>query len=555
MNAIACLASDINSLETASREQFEPFFFEAARVQGIIRALIDACLGQQEGIQRDGAPLFEYPLLSEGKGQEGGPDREIQPLSSAVNNVNITLSSLQINSLAGTLGEVFSGFASQTAALADIYNPLQTPEVRPGMVTGRTETGTFLEKLSRSASVLHSLESVRTDLTRTLFSQKSTMNGIPVPESRKQSGTLPPYSRTGELLPVPAQTGTSRGEPGRTEHYPEPPGTMFTTLHGMLQKSERMADIPFPGTVPMGHPPLPHAAGPGREITAPEYQGMQKKTSRRTAGSPHPAPGTSIIEIPSLVPAGALNLRSEMATVNAARLSEGIARLSGGETTQPDLPFGSEGVPSSAIRLSRGTGPSSPAVSVPNAFEKIAQYLTHSSDIHQQLTKPLSGGMPVSGPGPGIFSVPLPFAGSDAGGGVFPGFILQGKDIRSAEDNPVMNLAVSMVTGDVMRRVNLFPHSATGNSPLPGMFLGSTLSGTVPVSSLYSLERALPLYAGSRGETAFPATGGSTTVHFQNTFNITVTTTTKGDETELRELGRKIGVILSDEMKRYGGLR
>jgi hypothetical protein len=532
VNAVARLARDMICLDLKSCEQFELFFFEAARIGRIIRALIDACLGLQDEIQRAGAPLFEYPLIPEGEGQEGRADREAVSPSSTQNIVTIALTSLQAGSLGGALGEAFGGFASQTAALADVYNPLQTPEVPSGTLTGRAEDGTVLEKLTRSASVLQNLKSVRTDLARTLVSQKSTMTGFS----------------------IPAHTGTSRGDPGLTEKYPEPLDTMFTTLHGMLQRSERMADIPFPATVPLGHPPLPPAAGPGREIPAPQYQGLQEKPLRRTGGSPYKAPGTGIIEVPSLVPAGVLTLRTETATANAARLSEGIARLSGGGTAQPDLPSGSDGVPSSVIRLSRGTDSSSPLVSIPGAFEKIAQYLTYSSDIRQQLMAPLSGGISVVGPGPGIFSVPLPFTGSDAGGGVFPGFMLQGKDIRSAGDTPVMNLAVSMATGEVMRRANLFVHSAE-NSPLPGMFSGSTLSGAAPVSSLSSLERALPLYAGSRGETAPPATGSSTTVHFQNTFNITVRTMARGDETELRELGRKIGVILSDEMKRYGGLR
>ncbi|OPY30003.1 MAG: hypothetical protein A4E28_00501 [Methanocella sp. PtaU1.Bin125] len=40
---------------------------------------------------------------------------------------------------------------------------------------------------------------------------------------------------------------------------------------------------------------------------------------------------------------------------------------------------------------------------------------------------------------------------------------------------------------------------------------------------------------------------------FHNTFNITVTVR-GGEERDLKELGRKIGQILSDEMKRYGGI-
>jgi hypothetical protein len=586
LNAVACLAHDMNRLDAGSREHYEPFFSEAAKIQGIIRALIDACLGNEE-LRRAGAPLFAYPLIPEGEEQEGRPDREALPLSPAQNIINITLSSLQAGSLAGALGEAFGGFASQTAALADIYSPVAPPGgttgtdlpwgnvsqppssvtagAGPGTIRSRTDTATVLESLSRSASVLHTLESVRTDLARTLFSKRSTVDVLPVAESRTQPGPLLPYSRGGELPQVPAQPGTSGGVTARAEHYPEPLGTMFTTLQGMLQKSERIADIPFPAKVPIGHPPLPQVPGPGIEIfgadfpvtahrvpVAPEYPDRQRKPSRRTAKSPRPAPAAGIIEIPALVPGGVKDLRPEMATMNAARLSEGIARLSegGGRTARPLSP---EGIPQAAIRLSRGQEPSSPAVSVPDAFEKIAQYLTYSTAVHQELMAPLSGG--ITGSGPGIFSFPLPFLIREGGGGSIPGLILPGKDSGSLQDIPVMNLAVSMVSGDVMRKGSLFPLSAAGISPLPGMLSGSALPGTAPVSSLFSLEHALPLYAGPRSETAPPAAGGDTTTHFQNTFNITVTTSARGDEAELRELGRKIGFILSDEMKRYGGVR
>jgi hypothetical protein len=259
-----------------------------------------------------------------------------------------------------------------------------------------------------------------------------------------------------------------------------------------------------------------------------------------------------IIEIPALVPGEVKDLRSEMATMNADRLSEGIARLSGGGIAHP-LP--SETIPQAATRFLRSPGASSPAVSVPDAFEKIAQYLSYSTDIHRQFMIPLAG--VAAGSGPGLFSVPLPFPASEGGGGGFsPGLVLQGKDISSsALDTPVMKLAISMVSSDAMQRAHLFPLFPATGSPQPGMPFGSAFSGTFPVSSLVSLERALPPIAGSRSETAPPATGGDRTTHFQNTFNITVTTTARGEEAELRELGRKIGSILSDEMKRYGGLR
>jgi hypothetical protein len=42
--------------------------------------------------------------------------------------------------------------------------------------------------------------------------------------------------------------------------------------------------------------------------------------------------------------------------------------------------------------------------------------------------------------------------------------------------------------------------------------------------------------------------------NFHNTFNITVTVKGGAEDGDLRDLGKKIGRILSDEIKRYGGI-
>jgi hypothetical protein len=44
-------------------------------------------------------------------------------------------------------------------------------------------------------------------------------------------------------------------------------------------------------------------------------------------------------------------------------------------------------------------------------------------------------------------------------------------------------------------------------------------------------------------------------VNFHNSFNITVNVKGGREETDVKDLGRKIGQILSDEIKRYGGKR
>jgi hypothetical protein len=54
-------------------------------------------------------------------------------------------------------------------------------------------------------------------------------------------------------------------------------------------------------------------------------------------------------------------------------------------------------------------------------------------------------------------------------------------------------------------------------------------------------------------DTGSPQQTRTNSIHIQNTFNIAVKVSDSSSEGELRDLGRKIGIILADEMKRYGG--
>jgi hypothetical protein len=64
------------------------------------------------------------------------------------------------------------------------------------------------------------------------------------------------------------------------------------------------------------------------------------------------------------------------------------------------------------------------------------------------------------------------------------------------------------------------------------------------VSQILSLSRSIetPRIMGEKG------------VRIQNTFNIVVNAKNGDKEAEIRELGRKIGLVLSEEMRRYGGI-
>lgn len=570
MNAVAGLAGEAGRLDAVGREQLEPFLAEAARIHALIRAVIGAGLGLEGGIGGDGAPLFEYPVIPEG-GEEERPDQKAPSPLPAVNHISIALSSLQMNSLAGTLGEAFGGFATQTAALAGIFSPVRTPEAPSAGFTARADAGSVPGHFARSASVISRLETLRTDIARTFLRHEPAAGSIPVPATGLPDGP-----------PVPPPSGPSRALHGGAVKYPEPLGTIFTPLHGMLRGSERMADIPLPVTVPVERTPLPQGTGPGtgtpgaeypvavsnRErilepaVTAgqqpgpPQSPGRQKSPPRRTQKTRSSGPGAGIIEIPALTPGGAGNLRTGMAAMNAERLAEGITRLSGRETAEAAARPEPGGGLSPAFWPPQGPDRTSPAVSVTAAFEKIAQYVTYSAEMHRQVTESLAAGMTGGMADTGTFSVPLLSFRESAGGGIsFPGAALQGMDTGSGGHPPLMNIAVSMLAGGAMQGIRPFLLSAAGGSRYPGMFPPGARSGALPAVPLFSLEHALPLSAGTRTETSPPAAGGGTAIHFQNTFNISVTTRAGGDEAEMRELGRKIGVILSDELKRYGGLR
>lgn len=111
---------------------------------------------------------------------------------------------------------------------------------------------------------------------------------------------------------------------------------------------------------------------------------------------------------------------------------------------------------------------------------------------------------------------------------------------------------ISMIQ-QLIRSAPVVPGSAAPQAPA---MIRDGMSWTPPASPI----------SASGGEsivnvTVPPATQGtmgdnSTTnkvSNFHNTFNITVNVKS-GEEKDLKELGRKIGQILSDEMKRYGGL-
>ncbi len=116
---------------------------------------------------------------------------------------------------------------------------------------------------------------------------------------------------------------------------------------------------------------------------------------------------------------------------------------------------------------------------------------------------------------------------------------------KAQSRDPVINLAVSMSAAHAAQMAGtsaikdfvLASPSIAGGTQSPAMADRNIVNVSMP------------------GVTVEREMGGSVnkTSNFHNTFNISITMKGGGEEGDLKELGKKIGRILSDEIKRYGG--
>jgi len=589
VHAVAAFAEEMGKLDVCSQKKFEPLLEAFSRFHSILEEFINICLEINNKIQRADIPFPEYPVISDMEKPEDIRDHEKNSLSSSVNNFLITIGSLQINSLSRTVGETFKEFETQTAALADIYNPSPYPEpsiiahVPRGKVSGHRfkdtsgkvleglhDSGsTIINKLNRSAGILHNLESIRMSMIGTCTERDILIPGAPVRQGVTSIHALPENNLDGERISGSDLSNYLRLSSDHINEYPESLTTIFTGLHDMMKKSEEVAVLPYP-TLIGGQQSIPTESSlmgkgsgswgqplPTSRISDTEVPGPTlgiKKPADRTSDNQVSSTARGIIEIPALFPAGKINLPSYDTQLHAVKLSEGILEQYSKETSTPVFQDGSKGTPAVSHPGSRRLDYSLPGISIPHAFEKISEYLTYTSAIHHQITAPVYGSIGTAELNPATLSFSLPLTGGDRGIPLLPNLLLNSVDGVPAEQNPVLNLAMNMVTSDGMKRADLLARSVVGNTQLP-VYPAEVVQGASFVSVPRALEDVFQMFSGPYGDIAVPSSAGGNTFHFQNTFNIVVNTRSDGDERGLRELGRKIGVILSEEMKRYGGLR
>ena len=260
-------------------------------------------------------------------------------------------------------------------------------------------------------------------------------------------------------------------------------------------------------------------------------------------------PVQQMIEVPDFMPVKKVPTSIKESAINATALTNAIGREFMAE--KETLSHSREVMtPSLADVHMVQPSISTSSVSVSNAFNTISDYFTIASELGSQMTDMMEyGGEDVSD----IFThgspIDLLVTGEDTGTALSLERIVFGVNDGTSGMEPGIGLSITTTESLIKEGASAIndvflslPQDRTGYDGLP--------AATVP----HSMEKVMQMFYGSQSETTPSSPNERSTNHFQNTFNVVVNMKGAGDEHELRELGRKIGTILSDEIKRYGGV-
>ncbi len=260
-------------------------------------------------------------------------------------------------------------------------------------------------------------------------------------------------------------------------------------------------------------------------------------------------PVQQMIEVPDFMPVEKVPTTIEESVINAAALTNAIGREFMAE--KETLSYSREVMtPSLADVHMVQPSISTSSVSVSNAFNTISDYFTIASELGNQMTDMMEyGGEEVSDIFTHSSPIDLLVTGEDTGNALSLERIVFGGNDGTAGIEPGIGLSITTTESLIKEGASAIndvflslPQDRTGYGGLP--------AATVP----RAMENVMQMFYGSRNETTPLSPNERSTNHFQNTFNVVVNMKGAGDEHELRELGRKIGTILSDEIKRYGGV-
>lgn len=271
---------------------------------------------------------------------------------------------------------------------------------------------------------------------------------------------------------------------------------------------------------------------PGEPSGAPPVQpqpGGEESVRRRTG---------NVFEMPSIAPNNARAPGGGTASGNE-KISSIVKTESYGKTLSSRI----QALASATSQTGTMTySPQSPQAAVPEALKTLMDYVNSSlmmqeyvswtgHDMGSQDTIPLT--IPVTAflnaaPGTAAVSSIHPFASIEDS--TAPAAALAGAAFDAMHGMPLESIAVSFLEASQMYQAQ------------PAASLQNALGRVLQLVQVQAKE-------GDASRTA------ASQPNFNNTFNISVNVKGGGDESEMRELGRKIGLILSEELRRYGGIR
>ncbi|MCD1294325.1 hypothetical protein CUJ83_04845 [Methanocella sp. CWC-04] len=501
MTAIDTLLEEACRLDLFSHSDVFPAM---AEVEDTIRSLLEDALYLNEQLSGMVFPLVEFRMPMPEAAEEEPLSGKDMPASSQAYDQSVNIGSININSTAMSVRESLQKFESQTSGITSIFSGHESePDILKSGIESLTER--YHELLIKAENV-EGIDKIReTGSAESRINASEIMNARAVSEELKQSAAM-----ISELEAVRNKVMESSVDSAITE---------------IARKVLDEKSI-FTG-----------------EHTASEISRAFSEEVSRSAAHSSISSGKSI-DVPAFVPRRKTSGPPEEASMNAARLNEAIA---------------------SSQRID--TGYRSHLVD-----ERIQKTEISGTKLQQPMSiKPISGTMSA------MYSYMAEI--SKLNELRETAMFSENEIISGMAFNPVAEM-LSAGSESIRLIDNMVPiyGNIPGGETANGISLMIAASGALQAAGspdINSITMMAPYYRSESKEfslTTAPramdtvlqmiqGTSGlsrpeqaARTSNFYSTFNITVNVKSGNDENELRELGKKIGVILSEELKRYGGI-
>ena len=545
---------------------------------GMIQTLIDIALDLQDQVSRLIVTHIEFELPFEEGKAEIPAKSDIEPYPSQIHDHLINVGPINIHSLVRALSDTIQEFTTQTTGVASIFTPYAFLDASQASTIDKTlsiGTGTPYSELKESALMIKEMETIRDRMAVLPIEKGSIPVSVPVgvPISEPAMSDIPEKVTDTQVLPgyeikYVAGSGIVKDIDEFSEYVQDFSNivekisttiqtsiseawdvTDTTSIQQISMETLTAADLDSTSTAVQTRISEIHKAAEISSIEGISTGALPTADISKSESLHKITPVQRMIEVPDFMPVKKVPTAIEESAINAAALTNAIGREFMAE--KETLSYSREVMtPHSPDIHMVQPSISAPSVSVSSAFNTISDYFTIASELGSQMTDMMEyGGEEVSDIFTHSSPIDLLVTGEDTGTALSFERIVFGGNDGSAGIEPGIGLSIT-TTESLIKE---------GASAINDVFLSlpqdRTAYGGLPAATVPSaMENVMQMFYGSRNENTPSSPIERSTNHFQNTFNVVVNMKGAGDEHELRELGRKIGNILSDEIKRYGGV-